>query len=86
MKDADVCCGAAGTFCISQPEISKLISARKAENIFNTKADIVCTSCAGCKIGLYQGLIEKNSKIPVYHPVNYWRNFIFQSLFLTLII
>lgn len=69
MKDADTCCGAAGTFCISQPEISKTISSEKARNILNTGADIVCTSCAGCKIGLYQGLIEKNSAIPVYHPV-----------------
>jgi len=69
MKDADVCCGAAGTFCISQPEISKAISSEKAQNILNTKADIVCTSCAGCKIGLSQGLIEKNSSIPIYHPV-----------------
>jgi glycolate oxidase iron-sulfur subunit len=69
MKDADVCCGAAGTFCVSQPEISKAISAEKAENIINTEAEIACTSCAGCKIGLYQGLIEKSSSIPVLHPV-----------------
>ena len=69
MKDSDVCCGAAGTFCISQPEISKAISSEKAQNIINTEADIVCTSCAGCKIGLSQGLIEKNSTIPIYHPV-----------------
>jgi len=69
MKDADVCCGAAGTFCISQPKISKAISSEKAQNILNTKADIVCTSCAGCKIGLSQGLTEKNSTIPIYHPV-----------------
>ena len=69
MKDSDVCCGAAGTFCISQPEISKAISSQKAQNIINTEADIVCTSCAGCKIGLSQGLTEKNSTIPIYHPV-----------------
>lgn len=69
MKDADVCCGAAGTFCVSQPEISKAISSEKAQNILDTKADIVCTSCAGCQIGLYQGLIEKESEIPVYNPV-----------------
>lgn len=69
MGDADVCCGLAGTFCISQPEISKAISSEKAQNILDTQADIVCTSCAGCKIGLSRGLIEKNSTIPIYHPV-----------------
>jgi len=69
MKDADVCCGAAGTFCLSQQEISTVISADKAQNILDTNADIVCSSCAGCQIGLYQGLIQKQSKIPVYNPV-----------------
>jgi len=69
MKDADVCCGAAGTFCVVQPEISQKISEEKAKNIIETKADIVCTSCAGCKIGLSQGLIGQNSKIEVYHTI-----------------
>jgi len=69
MNDADVCCGAAGTFCAIQPEISQKISGEKAKNIIDTKADIVCTSCAGCKIGLSQGLIGKNSDIEVYHTV-----------------
>ncbi len=69
MKDADVCCGAAGTFCVSQSEISQVISAEKARNIIDTKADIVATSCAGCKIGLAQGLIQENHNIPIYNPV-----------------
>ena len=69
MKDSDVCCGAAGTFCVSQPEISNAVSSEKADNILATQADIVCTSCAGCKIGLYQGLIGKKSSVTVYHTV-----------------
>ena len=69
MKDADLCCGAAGSYFITCPEISKKISYKKAENIENTGSDIVCTSCSGCTIGLLQGLSLKNQDIKVYQTV-----------------
>ena len=69
MEDADKCCGAAGTFCVINPDISKLISAQKAKNILNTNADIVATSCPSCKIGITQGLIQVDKQIPIYQPV-----------------
>ena len=69
MEEADKCCGASGTFCVSQPEISRAISAKKGRNIINTKADIATTSCPSCKIGLTQGLCINDSQIPIYQPV-----------------
>jgi len=69
MAEADKCCGAAGTFCIVKPEISLLISKRKARNILDTQADIIATSCSACKIGLTQGLTELNTKKQVLSPV-----------------
>ncbi len=69
MENADECCGAAGSFCVTQPEISQAISDKKALNIKNTKADIITTSCAGCKIGIAQGLTAQNHLIPIYHPI-----------------
>lgn len=69
MSEADKCCGAAGTFCISNPEVSKAISVKKAENIAQTQADIISTSCPSCKIGIAQGLAEINKNIPGYQPV-----------------
>jgi len=69
MNDSDKCCGAAGTFCIFQSKISKAISEKKAENIINSGAKVVSTSCPSCKIGLEQGLLEKDTFIPVLQPV-----------------
>lgn len=69
MKDPDLCCGAAGSYFITCPEISKKISYKKAENIENTGSEIVCTSCSGCTIGLLQGLSLKNQDIKVYQTV-----------------
>jgi len=69
MKDADKCCGASGTFCIVNPDISRKISRRKAENILAAKADAVATGCPSCKIGLAQGLVQTDADKPIYQPV-----------------
>lgn len=69
MKEADKCCGAAGTFCLVKPEISRAISEKKAHNILETSADKVCTSCSACKIGLSQGLISLKSYKEIISPV-----------------
>ncbi|HSA07715.1 MAG TPA: (Fe-S)-binding protein [Candidatus Gastranaerophilales bacterium] len=71
LEEADKCCGAAGTFCIVKPEISKGVSLKKAKNIINTNADYVSTSCSACKIGLSQGLIGLNSKKAIISPVEF---------------
>ena len=69
MEDYNSCCGAAGSFCIYNPEISKKISKEKAVNIINSGADTVITSCPSCKIGLLQGLAGFDKHIKVLQPV-----------------
>ncbi|MDD3149265.1 MAG: (Fe-S)-binding protein [Candidatus Gastranaerophilales bacterium] len=69
MEDADKCCGAAGTFCVTNSKISQKISDNKAKNIIKTDCDYVCTSCSGCTIGLYQGLIAEKSDIQVLQTI-----------------
>jgi glycolate oxidase iron-sulfur subunit len=69
MPEAESCCGASGSFCITHPEVSKQISIKKALNIESTGADIVLTSCPSCKVGIMQGGIAINKTFRVYHPV-----------------
>lgn len=69
MHKSDTCCGAAGTFCITNSDLSEKISLSKANNIINTDADIVLTSCPSCKIGLAQGLLKAGKQKQIYHPV-----------------
>ena len=52
MKDADVCCGGAGSFFLDYPEISDRVIDKKRQNIEETGADIVVTGCPGCLIQL----------------------------------
>lgn len=69
MEDASQCCGAAGSFCVAKPEISLAISKAKAQNIADTGAETVLTSCSGCKIGLVQGMEASGVQKPILSPV-----------------
>lgn len=59
MKDYDACCGFAGEFAIKNHKLSMAISKKKAQNIINTGADYVITTCPACILGLNQGLLGK---------------------------
>jgi Fe-S oxidoreductase len=63
MKDYDKCCGFAGEFAVKNSEISTQISAKKAKNAINTKADFILTSCPSCVLGLMQGMIDNKKQI-----------------------
>jgi L-lactate dehydrogenase complex protein LldE len=52
MKDADVCCGFGGTFCVKYPEISDKIVETKAENIAATGAATLLAGDLGCLMNM----------------------------------
>ncbi|MHB1653986.1 MAG: (Fe-S)-binding protein [Desulfitobacteriaceae bacterium] len=65
--DADRCCGGAGSFCLTHPQVSERILEPKVESILSTKADRVATGCPMCKIQLQYGL--RNTDVKSSHPV-----------------
>ncbi len=66
MTNYDDCCGFAGSFAIKNPKISKELCKKKAENIVNSNADYVITTCPSCILGLKRGLhLIHNNKIKV---------------------
>ena len=64
MKDYDECCGFAGAFAVKNQKLSAKMTKQKAENIIDTQADYVVTTCPACEIGLKQGFILLNKKAP----------------------
>ncbi len=48
MKHADECCGFAGFFNVHYRDMSETIGNRKIQNISDTSAETVVTSCPGC--------------------------------------
>jgi iron-sulfur cluster protein len=67
MPHSDACCGFAGSYSFSHPEISRSISNRKIESILSTGAQIVATDCPGCLTQLRAMLKNVGSNVKVFH-------------------
>ncbi len=69
MTDAATCCGCGGSFTAKFPELSATIGETKAQNVIDSKADVVATGCPACMMQLSDQLSRKNAKSPVRHAV-----------------
>ncbi|GBD97183.1 MAG TPA: (Fe-S)-binding protein [Nitrospirae bacterium] len=69
MKHADECCGFAGLFSRHFKKISSDIGRRKIDNILNTSAETVVTSCPGCMMQLESLKRETKSNFDIKHMV-----------------
>lgn len=56
LPEADVCCGSAGTYNLTEPEMAGRLQARKTRNIEATGALTVVTSNPGCMLQIQAGL------------------------------
>jgi glycolate oxidase iron-sulfur subunit len=70
MQESALCCGSAGIYNLTQPEMSRRLQQRKIEHIIATGADVVVTANPGCHLQLQAGLQEAGSKIRVRHIVD----------------
>jgi L-lactate dehydrogenase complex protein LldE len=67
MRDANVCCGFGGTFCVKYPEISNAIVAKKAAAIVATGADLLLAGDLGCLMNMAGKLQRDGANIEVRH-------------------
>ena len=56
LPEADWCCGSAGTYNLTQPEMARRLQERKIANIRAAGAEAVVTANPGCIIQIAQGL------------------------------
>ncbi len=63
------CCGAAGIYNLTQPEMSERLRARKVQALRDTAPDAVATGNPGCMLQIAAGLREAGLDIDVVHPV-----------------
>jgi glycolate dehydrogenase iron-sulfur subunit len=69
MAESSVCCGSAGIYNVTQPEMAGRLGMRKAENVAATGAEIVATANPGCALQLRSHLRAKNSSMRVRHVI-----------------
>ena len=69
MAGADSCCGGAGSYGFSHPDMSGRIAASKVANIQASGAGTLAVSCPACTLQLGAGLRREGLPVKIVHPV-----------------
>ena len=69
MAESSLCCGSAGIYNVTQPEMSRRLQRRKVERIAEVDPQIVVTANPGCAMQLANGLKKDGRTIAVRHIV-----------------
>ena len=69
LAEAMWCCGSAGIYNITQPEMSEKLLARKLANIEKTGARVVASANPGCNVQLEAGARARGLALEIVHPV-----------------
>jgi glycolate oxidase iron-sulfur subunit len=69
LPETELCCGAAGTYNLTQPEMSDRLSRRKMANIVQTGASLVVTANAGCALQIAREARRQVRRLTVAHPM-----------------
>ncbi len=70
LDESELCCGAAGTYNLTQPEMSERLGKRKLDRILATGAEVVATGNVGCILQIARQLKQTGRPIRVVHPVD----------------
>ena len=69
LPESSLCCGSAGTYSISEQEMSARLGNRKAKSVVGTGAQIVATGNPGCALQMTNHLRDANSGVKVRYVV-----------------
>ena len=70
MPESDWCCGSAGTYNLTEPEMAGRLLRRKVGNIQSTRAGTVVMGNPGCLIQIQAGLQQRGAAIEAVHTVD----------------
>jgi glycolate oxidase iron-sulfur subunit len=70
LPESDWCCGSAGTYNLTEPEMARRLLDRKVNNIQVTEADLVVTGNPGCLMQIRAGLQQRGLPIKAVHTVD----------------
>ncbi len=68
-RNPEACCGAAGTYNLTQPEMSQQVLRPKLDALIEAAPDIVATANPGCAMQLAAGFSQRGFETRVVHPI-----------------
>ncbi|MFN4261385.1 MAG: (Fe-S)-binding protein [Gemmataceae bacterium] len=70
LNESEICCGAAGSYNLTQPDMAERLGRRKADNILQAEPQAVFTGNVGCLLQIGRYLRPERSDIWVAHPID----------------
>jgi glycolate oxidase iron-sulfur subunit len=70
LAESTWCCGSAGIYNITQPEMAAKLQERKMRHVVESGASIVATANPGCLLQLESGSRKLSRRIAVRHPIS----------------
>lgn len=70
LGESEICCGAAGSYNLTEPEMADRLGNRKVDHILDTQAEAVVMGNAGCSLQIQAMLkARQRSEVEVLHPL-----------------
>ncbi|MBS0202429.1 MAG: 4Fe-4S dicluster domain-containing protein [Planctomycetes bacterium] len=69
LPESEICCGAAGSYNLTEPEMADRLATRKINHILSTEATALISGNAGCSLQIQATLKQAGSPIWVAHPM-----------------
>lgn len=70
LAESELCCGAAGTYNLTEPEMADRLGKRKLDNIRRTGARVVITANAGCLLQIAREARMQGEPLKIMHPMD----------------
>ena len=70
LAESEICCGAAGSYNLTQPEMAERLGRRKAANLLATGAEAIFSGNVGCLIQIGRYLREQRPDVWIAHPID----------------
>ncbi len=70
LPESELCCGAAGSYNLTHPEMADRLGERKADRILATGAEAVFTGNVGCLMQITRHLKAKRPDLWIAHPID----------------
>lgn len=70
LNESEICCGAAGSYNLTEPEMAERLGQRKVKNILDSDVQAVFTGNVGCLLQIGRYLRTQRPTVWVAHPID----------------